>query len=191
MAEQKPDRDYLATLFEAGYTGWDRGVVVTNDGRGNFSERPMTPLEAEARYVGLELGIDDEIWMQRAFIPITAFQSIQRHIGPLVEAQQQGVDRWRAIAGELAEAMEANEPFLANRLPSWNAALTRYREAVAEEEGDSAVTELQRFKADPEVQKAYADNRHPQHREVVEKFNRLQERAYPRHQAGREDSNAD
>ena len=44
---------------------------------------------------------------------------------------------------------------------------------------DAARAELQRFKGDPEVQKAYADNRHPQHREVVARFNQLTERAYP------------
>ena len=45
---------------------------------------------------------------------------------------------------------------------------------------DSARDELQRFKADPEVQQAYADSGHVKPREVVDKFNRLQEQAYPR-----------
>lgn len=44
---------------------------------------------------------------------------------------------------------------------------------------EAARAELHRFKGDPEVQKAYADNRHPQHREVVARFNQLTERAYP------------
>ncbi len=44
---------------------------------------------------------------------------------------------------------------------------------------EAARAELQRFKADPQVQKAYADQRHPKHREVVARFNVLQDKAYP------------
>lgn len=135
MADESERR--LARLFAAAYTGWGRGVVVTNDGSGGFSERPMTPLELEARYVGVEIGTNDSLALQRAFIPITVFQSIQRHIGPLVDAQQQQAEKWRAIAGELVQAMKANEVYLGNSRPLWDTALARYREAVAEEEGKS------------------------------------------------------
>lgn len=40
------------------YTGHDRGVVVTNDGRGNFSERPMTTAEMVARETAHKISVD-------------------------------------------------------------------------------------------------------------------------------------
>ena len=39
--------------------------------------------------------------------------------------------------------------------------------------------ELQRFKADSAVQRAYAEQDHPKHAETVARFNELQEAAYP------------
>lgn len=44
---------------------------------------------------------------------------------------------------------------------------------------EAARAELQKFKADPAVQKAYADRRDPKHQEVVARFNELQDKAYP------------
>ena len=42
---------------------------------------------------------------------------------------------------------------------------------------EAAKAELAKFKDDPEIQKAYADNRHPQHREVHERYKDLRRRA--------------
>ena len=44
--------------FERGYVGHGHGVVVTNDGRGNFSERPMSEAELAARAPALLIGAD-------------------------------------------------------------------------------------------------------------------------------------
>lgn len=44
--------------YERGYIGHGRGVVVTNDGRGNFSERPMTAGEMAAREPAWTIGAD-------------------------------------------------------------------------------------------------------------------------------------
>ncbi len=47
--------------WEAGFHGHGRGVVVSNDGSGNFSERPMTIAEKQARTWALSIadGVDN------------------------------------------------------------------------------------------------------------------------------------
>ncbi len=47
--------------FEAGFVGHGRGVVISNDGNANFSERGMTSPELEARRWALNIagGVND------------------------------------------------------------------------------------------------------------------------------------
>lgn len=50
-----------AERWDAGFHGHGRGVVVSNDGHGNFSERPMTIAEKQARTWALRIsdGVND------------------------------------------------------------------------------------------------------------------------------------
>lgn len=80
----------LEALFGNLYSGWDRGVNVTQerfgDGETRFTETPMTPLELAARYVAAEIGVNIyEIANRAAFAPITVFSQIQARIGPLFD----------------------------------------------------------------------------------------------------------
>jgi hypothetical protein len=91
-------RAELESLFGNMYTGWDRGVVVTQerfgDGETRFSERPMTPLELSARYVAAEIGANIyEIANRAAFAPIITFSQIQAHIGPVFEDTTAEIER--------------------------------------------------------------------------------------------------
>lgn len=95
MSTQKRDkglgersRDELALSFANMYSGWDRGVNVTQERFGNgetrFTESPMNSLELAARYVAAEIGLNIfEIANRAAFAPIITYQNIQIHIGPV------------------------------------------------------------------------------------------------------------
>ena len=43
-----------AERWDAGFHGHGRGVVVSNDGHGNFSERPMTIAEKHSQNLGTQ-----------------------------------------------------------------------------------------------------------------------------------------
>lgn len=80
----------LEELFGDMYTGWDSGVVVTQERFGNgdtrFAERPMTDMELAARYVAAEIGANIfEIASRAAFAPIITFSQIQAYIGPVFD----------------------------------------------------------------------------------------------------------
>jgi hypothetical protein len=78
----------LEALFGDMYSGWDQGVVITQerfgDGETRFVERPMTQLELAARYVAAEVGANIcEIANRAAFAPIIVFSQIQVDLGPV------------------------------------------------------------------------------------------------------------
>lgn len=84
--------EQLEAMFPSCYTGWDRGVVVTQLS-GTFSERDMTELELAARYVGADLGSDiHRIATYAAFAPITTFELVVKHIGPLFDRLRARID---------------------------------------------------------------------------------------------------
>ncbi len=91
----------LEALFGNMYSGWDRGVVVSQErfgtGETRFSERPMTDLELAARYVAAEIGVNIyEIAGRAAFAPIITFSQIQVHIGPVFDLLHDEIASLRA-----------------------------------------------------------------------------------------------
>lgn len=100
----------LEALFGDMYYGWDRGLVITQERRGNgdtkFEERPMTALELSARFVAAEIGINIfEIANRAAFAPITVFSQIQARIGPVFDAMEAEITKLRAERDAAARDM--------------------------------------------------------------------------------------
>lgn len=108
----------MSVDYERGYAGHGRGVVVTNDGAGNFSERPMTAGEIAARKPAWAIGADPYEFLTRAaaFAYIRAWEVI----APAIDA---------ALAGQAAEL---------------NREVERRREAEAECEQLRRLVELPR-----------------------------------------------
>ena len=95
----------LEELFGSMYSGWDRGVVVTQerfgDGETRFAERPMTAMELGARFVAAEIGANIyEIAGRAAFAPIITFSHIQIHLGPVFESMEAQIKDLRKLLAQ-------------------------------------------------------------------------------------------
>lgn len=87
--------------YERGYIGHGRGVVVTNDGSGNFSERPMTAGEMAARDPAWTIGADPYEFLTAA----AAFAYIRcwEVIAPAIDAALDSRDAALREANSLVE----------------------------------------------------------------------------------------
>jgi hypothetical protein len=77
--------------FESGFAGHGRGVVISNDGYGNFSERGMTPAELEARRWALSItdGVNDLYCLgSAAFIYHRVWEFVALAIADAIAAEQ-------------------------------------------------------------------------------------------------------
>lgn len=94
----------MSEHYERGYTGHGRGVVVTNDGKGNFSERQMTAGEMAARAPAWAIGADPYEFLTRAaaFAYIRSWEVIAPAIDAALAAQAAGHDR------RITDLLEAN-----------------------------------------------------------------------------------
>ena len=107
---QRSDAE-LAEMFSSMYSGWERGVNVTQERFGNgdtrFTETPMTPMELAARYVAAEVGANIyEIAGRAAFAPIIVYSQIQARIGPVFEEAATALEAKDAEIERLRGALE-------------------------------------------------------------------------------------
>lgn len=111
----------LEELFANMYSGWERGVVITQERHSNgdtdFSERPMTSLELAARYVAAEIGANIyEIAGRAAFAPIITFSQIQARIGPVFDDIVQVLEDAERFMAYFSG--ETNGVFIGDGMPS-------------------------------------------------------------------------
>jgi hypothetical protein len=101
--------------FEAGFPGHGRGVVISHDGHGNFSEREMTEPELEARAWALLItnSVDDLYRRGEAGVYHCVWEYVALAIADAVAAEQRkraGGTRERGISRGDTPHLVQSEP---------------------------------------------------------------------------------
>lgn len=149
----------LAAAFGDIYSGWDRGVNVTQersgDGETKFTETPMNAMELAARYVAAEIGLNIHVIASRAaFAPIVTYSNIQAHIGPvfagLVQALETAIrvaDEARAEWDKAPDGMKAGKLLIALSDPSlkYRADISEMHAALAAAKGEAMTTHSEKL----------------------------------------------